>query len=131
LTIGRLAARADVGIDTVRFYEKRGLLPAPARTTSGYRVYDEAAIVRLQFIRRAKNLGFSLDEIDALLMLQDKGGRKAAVKALTRKKLSEIDRKIEDLSRMREVLNELSGKCSGDGDVAGCPIIEALTDDLD
>lgn len=128
LTIGRLSALAEVGVDTVRFYERRGLLPEPQRTASGYRTYDAATVDRLLFIRRAKNLGFSLDEIETLLTLQDKGGSKSVVKQLTRNKLDEIDQKIGDLTKMRKVLGELSNQCSGDGAVDGCPIIEALTD---
>ena len=126
LTIGRLAKRAGVGIDTVRFYERRGLLPRPERTPAGYRLYPATIVDRIRFIRRAKDLGFSLDEIDALLDLQDHGGQKATVKALTQRKLAEIDARIEDLSRMRDVLKALDRRCSGHGDVDGCPIIDAL-----
>lgn len=127
LTIGRLARRADVGVDTVRFYERRGLLPDPARTPAGYRLYPESIVDRIRFIRRSKDLGFSLDEIESLLDLHDHGGRKSSVKALTRKKLDEIDARIEDLMRIRKVLDELDRRCSGHGDVAGCPIIDALS----
>jgi Hg(II)-responsive transcriptional regulator len=128
-TIGRLAKQADVGIDTVRFYERRGLLPQPQRTQSGYRLYSESSINRVRFIRRAKQLGFALDEIELLLKLQDQGGRKAEVKAITTHKLAEIETKIADLSRMRTVLQELATECSGRGNVASCPIIEAISDD--
>ncbi len=126
LTIGWLAKRADVGIDTIRFYERRGLLPAPARTAAGYRLYAPDTADRLQFIRRAKALGFSLEEITALLDLQDNGGPKAEVKAITNHKIDEIDAKIHDLQKMRGVLAELNRDCSGQGDIASCPIIEAL-----
>ena len=127
LTIGRLAKRASVGIDTVRFYERRGLLPDPERTAAGYRLYPPSIVDRIRFIRRAKAIGFSLDEIDALLDIHDHGGRKSTVKALTQRKLAEIDARIEDLARMRDVLHELDNRCSGHGDVGGCPIIDALT----
>ena len=127
LTIGRLAKRAAVGIDTVRFYERRGLLPNPERTPAGYRLYPESIVDRIRFIRRAKDLGFSLDEVESLLDLHDHGGRKSAVKALAKKKLAEIDARIEDLARIRDVLRELDGRCSGHGDVAGCPIIDAIS----
>jgi len=130
LTIGKLAKQADVGIDTIRFYERRGLLPQPQRTASGYRLYSDATVERLQFIRRAKSLGFSLEEITALLKLQDKGGPKARVKALTTRKLEQIETKIDDLTKMRDVLRELNQECSGAGDIAGCPIIEALTTEI-
>lgn len=126
LTIGRLARHAGVGIDTIRFYERRGLLPEPARTPSGYRLYPRQMTARMRFIRRAKALGFTLDEIGSLLELQDVGGQKSMVKDLTRRKLSQIDSKMKDLSRIRKVLSELERECSGSGDVSGCPIIAAL-----
>lgn len=127
LTIGRLAKQAGVGIDTVRFYERRGLLPQPERTASGYRLYGETTIARIQFIRRAKQLGFTLDEIGTLLQLQDQGGKKSEVRSLTQHKLDEINAKISDLTRIRSVLQELSESCSGKGSVDGCPIIEAIS----
>ncbi len=129
LTIGRLAEQADVGIDTVRFYERRGLLPEPARTLSGYRLYQPDMVNRLRFIRRAKSLGFSLDEIALLLRLQDAGGSKSEVKKLTAHKLEEIETKIADLSKIQDVLKQLASECSGTGDIAGCPIIEAFLED--
>lgn len=130
LTIGRIAELADVGIDTIRFYERRGLLPEPARTASGYRLYTADTIQRLEFIRRAKDLGFTLEEIIALLGLQDSQGSKAAVKELTRRKLEQIDSKMQDLTRMRDVLSALEHDCAGTGDVRTCPIIEALSDGI-
>ena len=126
LTIGRLAKQAAVGIDTVRFYERRGLLPEPPRTAAGYRLYTNDTIARIRFIRRAKLLGFNLDEIRNLLNLHDRGGQKSAVKQLTQRKLDQIDAKIADLSKIRDVLRELASECSGTGDVNGCPIIETL-----
>jgi len=128
LTIGRIAQLADVGIDTVRFYERRGLLPEPQRTVSGYRVYTLDTVHRLEFIRRAKDLGFTLEEIISLLGLQDSRGSKAAVKELARRKLEQIDNKMQDLERMRNVLTALEHDCAGTGDVRTCPIIEALSD---
>lgn len=129
LTIGRIASRAGVGIDTIRFYERRGLLPKPRRTDSGYRLYPPETVTRLRFIRRAKALGFSLDEIVTLLALQDTGGPKAKVKAITHRKLEQVEAKIADLERMRDVLRELDNDCTGTGNLSGCPIIEALSDD--
>jgi Hg(II)-responsive transcriptional regulator len=126
LTIGRLAEQADVGVDTVRFYERRGLLPEPDRTPAGYRIYAGDTVARLRFIRRAKSLGFSLDEIKTLLQLHDSGGDKSEVKKLTGRKLLQIDTRISDLTRIRKVLAELAQQCSGSGDIGGCPIIEAL-----
>ena len=127
LTIGRIAQQADVGIDTIRFYERRGLLPAPKRSASGYRLYSTDTIRRLDFIRKAKALGFTLEEIISLLGLQDSTGAKADVKALTRRKLEQIDTKIHDLERIRDVLSTLEHDCKGTGDVRTCPIIEALS----
>jgi Hg(II)-responsive transcriptional regulator len=131
LTIGRIARLANVGIDTVRFYERRGLLPTPQRTAAGYRIYAADTVVRLNFIRRAKSLGFSLEEVSTLLELQDSGGAKSEVKTITQRKLDHINAKIDDLQRMRDVLHTLNQDCSGSGDVGGCPIIDALANDLD
>lgn len=127
LTIGRMAEQAGVGIDTVRFYERRGLLPEPRRTAAGYRLYGKDSINRIRFVRRAKRLGFTLDEIENLLKLQDQGGRKSEVKEITTRKLQQIDAKIADLSRMRTVLETLATECSGRGNVSSCPIIEAIS----
>jgi len=126
LTIGRLAHAAEVGIDTVRFYERAGLLKKPQRTAAGYRLYAESDAGRLRFIRRAKALGFSLKEIAELLRLNDGGGRRGAVRALAERRLAEIERKLTQLSRMRETLRDLVHQCHGDGPLAGCPIIEAV-----
>ncbi len=127
LTIGRLAKTASVGVETIRFYEREGLMAAPERTASGYRLYPPAAAERLGFIRRAKALGFSLAEIRELLGLAEPSGDRAKVKALTEHKLAEIEQRIEELHRMRQALSELDRQCSGQGPVEGCPIIEALT----
>jgi Hg(II)-responsive transcriptional regulator len=127
LTIGRAAKQADVTIDTIRFYERRDLLPKPQRTANGYRLYPPETISRLHFIRKAKGLGFTLDEIRALLKLQDVGGAKADVKALTEHKLEQINIKITDLQLMREALRKLNTQCSGTGTVSSCPIIETLS----
>lgn len=129
MTIGRLADAASVGVETIRFYEREGLLETPERTRSGYRLYRPEAVERLGFIRRAKALGFSLAEIRELLGLAAPAGERARVKALTEHKLAEIDRRIEELRRMREALAELNRQCSGEGPVEGCPIIEALNED--
>lgn len=130
LTRGELARLCGVGPETIRFYERRGLLPEAPRTNAGYRRFGEDAVNRLLFIRRAKNLGFSLPEIDELLTLHDNpGGERARVKQIAESKLDEIETKIGDLERMRSVLSELARRCSGRGVVRGCPIIEALGDD--
>lgn len=126
LTIGKLARAAEVGVDTVRFYERAGLLKKPPRSASGYRLYDTADAARLRFIRRAKALGFSLDEIVELLKLNDGGGRRSAVRVLAERRLAEIEQKLEDFGRMRDTLRGLVHKCHGEGSLAGCPIIETV-----
>ena len=128
LTIGKLANVADVGIDTVRFYERAGLLNKPRRTASGYRLYAASDVARLRFIRRAKALGFSLEEIAELLRLNDGGGRRGAVRALAGRRLAEIEQKLAELSRMRDTLRHLISQCSGEGPLAGCPIIDAVVE---
>jgi len=126
LTIGRLASAAEVGIDTVRFYERAGLLRKPHRTAAGYRLYAESDVARLRFIRRAKALGFSLQEIAELLRLNDGGGRRDAVRALAGKRLAEIEQKLSELGHMRDTLRHLVDHCRGNGPLAGCPIIEGV-----
>ena len=129
LTRGQLARAAGVGLEAIRFYERQGLLPPPPRSASGYRRFGQADVERLRFIRRAKDLGFSLREISELLALQDlPGGDRATVKRLTAAKLAEIDTRIRDLNSIRAVLQTLHGECSGSGPVSGCPIIQALSD---
>lgn len=130
ISIGQLAKSVDAGVETIRFYERRGLIPDPPRSPSGYRCYSKDDVTRLRFIRRAKNLGFSLDEIGTLLSLQD-GGKRANVKAIAQAKLAQIDSRIYDLQRMRQILAELETQCSGKGSIAGCPIIDALNDEQD
>ncbi|KEZ75774.1 MerR family transcriptional regulator [Salinisphaera hydrothermalis] len=127
-SIGQLAKNADTGVETIRFYERRGLMPEPPRAASGYRRYPLDAVGRLLFIRRAKRLGFSLEEIGTLLSLQE-GGDKTQIKGIAQAKLAQIETRIEDLKRMRATLADLEQQCSGRGPVAGCPIIEALAEE--
>lgn len=127
MTIGQVANASGTGIQTLRYYEREKLLPAATRKPSGYRLYQPEAVARLRFIRRAKDLGFSLEEIRQLLKLQDeKPGNRARVKSIADDKVTELDRKIRDLKRMRHVLAHVSESCSGKGPVHDCPIIEAL-----
>lgn len=126
LTIGRLARAANVGIDTVRFYERAGLMPAAQRTASGYRSYAASDVERLRFIRRAKTLGFSLDEITGLLRLAAGRGSRAGVRALAQRRLADLERKIGELTVFRDTLAHYVHECSGHGAVEGCPIIEAV-----
>jgi MerR family copper efflux transcriptional regulator len=126
LTIGRLAREAGVGIDTVRFYERAGLMPAAPRTASGYRTYSAADTGRLRFIRRAKALGFSLDEIAELLRLAEGKGGRAGVKAIAQRRLADLEQRIAELTVFRDTLAHYTHACSGHGAVEGCPIIEAV-----
>lgn len=127
LTIGRVARRAGVGVETVRFYERRGLLKNPPRKLSGYREYDEDVVARLRFIRRAKQLGFTLKEIKELLSLRHEPQTPAAdLKRQTEAKIADIEAKIQTLQNMKTALQTLTRTCSGHGTVAECPLLQAL-----
>ena len=127
LMIGQLARRAEVGVETVRFYEREGLLEEPARRPSGYRQYDEGVVGRLRFIRRAKQLGFTLKEIRELLSLRlDPATTCGDVKSRAEAKLDDIAAKIRSLQRMKRALVKLTKACSGRGVASECPILESL-----
>jgi MerR family mercuric resistance operon transcriptional regulator len=117
-----------VGIETVRFYEREGLLNHPARSpSSGYRLYEEEVVARLQFILRAKELGFTLNEIKDLLSLRvDPGMSCEDVKARAEVKIADIEQKIETLQRMRTALLRLTRQCCEAGGGAECPLLDAL-----
>lgn len=132
LTIGELAQQAGVGVQTVRYYERLGLLEPPARSASGYRQFDGEAAARLRFIRRAKDLGFTLDQIRQLLALRLKPGATCdEVKPQAEAKLTDIEAKITMLQRMAGVLRRLTDACDGRAgdDVDTCPILQALEAD--
>ncbi|HTV84258.1 MAG TPA: heavy metal-responsive transcriptional regulator [Dyella sp.] len=130
LTIGAVAKRAGVAIDTIRYYEREGLLPEPLRRASGYRSYNETAISRLRFIRRAKDLGFTLEEIRDLLALSaDRHRGVKAVRERARQRLASIDARIAELTRIRHGLEQLIEACPGRGDPEHCPILRALADE--
>ena len=128
MTVGQLARRAGVGVQTVRYYERRQLLPTAARRASGYREFSPAALNRVRFIRRAQELGFTLSEIAELLALRlDPNTTAAEVKARAGLKIDEIDGKISDLERIRQALTHLVGRCRGGrGPTGDCPLLEAL-----
>ena len=129
MKIGQLATQAGVAVDTVRYYERRGLLPAPIRLESGYRTYDGDDVRQLRFIRRAKALGFTLEEIRELQRLGSAGdGDRAEVRNLARRRLDDVEARLRELQAVREVLAGLVRQCSGHGPVAGCPIIESVLD---
>lgn len=122
MTIGMLARTSGVHVETIRFYQRRGLLAQPRRPAGGVRRYSADAVARLRFIRRAQDIGFTLGEIAELLRLQ-RGCRDAH--DLATAKLAAIERRLADLNRVRKTLRELVGRCEA-GRSAGCPIIEAL-----
>lgn len=128
MKIGELAKRAKVNIDTIRYYERRQLLPLPDRTASGYRDYAESALKRLLFIVHAKELGFTLEEIKELLSLHAGKTGCSHVQRIAKNKASEITSRIENLSRIQYVLLELAEKCEQEGDGEECPILKSLED---
>jgi Hg(II)-responsive transcriptional regulator len=127
LTIGQVAAAAAVNIQTIRYYERRGLFIKPRRTASGYRQYAEDAVTRLRFIKHAQELGFSLKEIQELLALRVRHGAACdPVKRKTRQKIEPVERKIRDLERLKETLEQLAAACAARRPTDECPILEAL-----
>ena len=132
MTIGTVAKSAGVAIDTIRYYEREGLLPEPLRRASGYRSYDDSAVRQLRFIRRAKDLGFTLEEIRDLLSLS--ADRQRGVKAVKRRaeeRLAAIDARIAELTRVRNGLEQLIDACPGHGAPEQCPILRALAEPED
>lgn len=126
LTIGRLAKQAGVGVETVRYYQRRGLLPTPP-DHGGYRQYPVALLNRIRFIKRAQELGFSLDEIQELLQLDEHTDR-ASIRQLATTKIAQIQKKMDDLSRIQATLQQLVGCCAETDTKAPCPIIASLAD---
>ena len=129
MKIGEMAAATTTNIETVRYYEKIGLLPAPTRTGANYRSYGPEHLARLSFIRRARDLGFSIEQVRALLDLSDDRSHDCGtVDRIACEHLHEIDRKIADLEALRRELGALVSSCAG-GTVAECRILEALAPD--
>lgn len=127
LTIGQLAKRAQVNVETVRYYERRGLMPNPPRRESGYRQYTEADVSRIRFIRRTKELGFSFKEILELLSLRiDPDTTCGDIKKRAKAKIVDIEDKIRTLHGMKRALAKLVGSCRGRGPTSECPILEVL-----
>lgn len=127
LTIGRLAKKVNVNIETIRYYERRGLIPEPPRSESGYRHYSQDSAARIRFILHAKELGFSLKEISELLSLRvDRYKTCNDVKRMAAIKIADIEKKIRVLQDMKNALMKLKAECNGRGPVGECPILEAL-----
>jgi MerR family copper efflux transcriptional regulator len=132
LRIGEVAKSSHVGIETVRFYEREGLIALPKRTESGYRQYSESVIKRIQFIQHAKTLGFSLKEIGELIKLKNtRDARCKSIKATANAKITDIQEKIDALERMKMALQPLVARCKASDPISDCPILNALDVDTD
>lgn len=130
LTIGKVAAQAGVAIDTIRYYEREGLMLPPARRPSGYRDYPADKVKQLRFIRRAKNLGFTLGQIADLLQLTERSQHDmAGMKQAAEAKLPLVQAKITELQHMRKAMQKMVTACPGHGEMADCPIVNALSQD--
>jgi len=129
-TIGWVANKAGVNAQTVLYYERRGLLPAPARSMNGYRVFNDASVRRIRFIKRAQELGFTLKQVMALLALQgEQNASCAEVSNMAAKHLQDIEMKIHDLERMRDALVPLVEACPKKGAMKDCPIMGSMESD--
>ncbi|WP_119082035.1 MerR family transcriptional regulator [Altererythrobacter sp. B11] len=127
MRIGELACRTGVRVETIRWYEKAGLLEEPDRSASNYREYDKASLNRLTFIKRGRDLGFSLDQVSQLMNLtRNPGENCATVDAIAVQHLAAIDRKIADLTALRRELTDLVESCAG-GSIGDCDILRALS----
>lgn len=130
MKIGQLADEVGVNLQTIRYYEREKLLPEPARLPSGYRVYPADSARRVRFIKRAQELGFSLDEIRELLSLRVDAKRdRSAVRAIAKAKVAQIDAKIETLTAIRKGLLTITDHCSGHGPAKDCPILLSIDSD--
>ena len=128
MRIGTAAEQAGVNIQTLRYYERRGLLPRPPRKRSGYREFPDDAVRMVRFIKRAQDLGFTLDEVEELLQLRsDKRRDRARIRAVATKRVQQIERKVAELTAMKRALSHLL-HCCEEGSTLECPIIEALDD---
>jgi len=124
--IGALSKNSSVNIETIRYYERIGIMPKPPRTDGGQRSFDGEHLKRLRFVRRGRELGFTLDDIRALLRLADGSGKTCAeVKAMTLTHLDTVRAKIADLTRMERILDDMVDQCD-EGDLPDCPVLEAL-----
>lgn len=127
LTIGQVSKLAGIGVDAIRFYERERLIPLPARRSSGYRQYQPEIIERILFINQAKELGFTLAEVNALLDLRYKpNGTATQVKEKALTKIADVDSKINRLTQIKEQILTLTSACSGKGPVKDCPIMNGI-----
>jgi len=129
LTISELAKNAGVNIETIRYYERLGLISEPPRTESGYRIFPPEVIQRIRFIKRSQDLGFTLSEIKKLLsMTESESSGCREVRLFASQKIKEIEFKIRDLQSIKSVLQDLSSRCPDQGPVHSCPIVERLSE---
>src|SRR5881296_4572840 len=129
LTISQVATAAEVNVQTIRYYERRGLVPTPRRTPAGYRQYAEDAVARLRFIKHAQELGFSLQEVQELLALRVRHGAACdVVERKTRQKIDVVQQRIRDLQRMKHTLERLAAACVVRRPTDDCPILDVLED---
>ena len=127
LTIGKLSDMTGCNVETIRYYERIGLLPEPRRSIGGQRLYGDGDVKRLTFVKRSRDLGFPIADVQNLLSCIDRGDYSCAeIRALTVAHLAEVRRKLADLRRLERALKEMVLKCDGE-DVADCPILEALS----
>lgn len=126
MKIGQLATQTDCNIETIRYYEKIRLLPAPTRSESGYRIYDDEHLKRLVFIRRSRELGFAIDDIRALLRLVDSRDYTCSdISQIAAQHIADIREKIADLKKLEKTLSQIAAQCSGDA-TPDCPIVDTL-----
>ena len=127
MQIGEVANQSEVGIETIRYYEREGLLAEPRRKPSGYRQYNESVVTRLQFIRRSKELGFTLAEIKELLGLWFEADTKCEhVRQRAGQKITDIDEKIRSLQKMKRSLKKVISECESRGSIGDCPLLEGI-----
>jgi Hg(II)-responsive transcriptional regulator len=127
LSIGQVAKQTGVTVETVRFYEKRGLIEQARRTASGYRQYSPGTVKRVRFIQHAKDAGFTLNDIAELLALRQAPGETCApIRERAREKIEAVDSRLRDLQRIRDALSKLVGKCDANDPMGDCPIMESL-----
>jgi MerR family transcriptional regulator, copper efflux regulator len=130
LKIGQVAEKGRVNLQTIRYYEREGLLPAPPRLASGYRLFTEDTVRRVRFIKRAQELGFTLAEIRDLLNLRvDESRSSSEVRSIAQAKIADIDEKIRSLLAMKQALTHLTDRCSGHAPASECPILESIDSD--
>jgi MerR family mercuric resistance operon transcriptional regulator len=127
MKIGEVADRGGVNLQTIRYYEREGLLPVPPRLPSGYRMFSEGTVRRVRFIKRAQELGFTLAEVRELLSLRVDARRSSAdVKRLAQSKIANIEEKISALQTMKKALSRVTAQCSGCGPASECPILDSI-----